>query len=87
MSGDIFFDGLFQVGHTFKHSAADPLVGNLGKETLNLIEPTAVRGGEMEFSTGTFGEPVLHDRSFVRDVIVQNDVQIQIGWDFPFNVA
>ena len=87
VGSDVFLNCVLQISDTLKHAAANAIMGDSGEESLNLIEPTAVGRSEMEFPPGVFGQPIFNRLSRVRGVIVQNDVHVQIRWDFSLDLS
>jgi hypothetical protein len=61
-------------------AAANPLVGNLSKPTLDQIQPRTRRRNEVEVEPGMASHPGLDPRMFVGCVIVHDKMQIEMGW-------
>ena len=87
MVGDIFFDRLLQVGNALKDSPANALIGDPGKETLDLIKPTAVRWGKMKFPARMFSQPVLHRFGLMRGVVVEDDMHIKLSGNLALDLT
>ena len=71
------FNGGNEIRHTFEHPASNPALRQLSKPPLDHIQPRRARGREMEVCTGVSLEPALHSRTFMRAVIVNNEMQIE----------
>src|SRR5207302_10276691 len=75
--------------HTTKGSATDHSFGDQSKPSLHLIEPGTAGGREMEVKAAALFPfaPALDLRAFVRAVVVQDEVHLQIRWNFLFQLA
>ena len=71
------FNGGNEIRYAFEHPAAYPALRQLSKPPLDHIQPRSARGREMEVHTGVSLEPALHRRTFMRAVIVNDEVQIE----------
>ena len=50
VGGDVIEDGLPEMGHGADAASADGLFGDLGKPALDLVEPGAVGGDEVQMA-------------------------------------
>src|SRR6202158_5120871 len=67
-------DGIFEFPQRSEHAALETLVGELGKETLDSVEPGSGCRGEVEDKPPMFFEP-LHDVGMlVGGIVVDDDV-------------
>jgi hypothetical protein len=76
---NIFADGRLQLFHASEYATTNPLVGDFGEPALHQVDPGTVGGGEMDTKARSFGEPLPDARRFVRAVVVQDDMNIEIG--------
>ena len=86
MGGNLIFDGLFQVFDTPKSTAANALVGDFGKPSFHLIEPRGMGGSKVEVVTRSFGQPARDERRLMRGVIIQDEMNLKIGWNLTVDV-
>ena len=68
------FNGGNEIGHAFEHSASNPALRQLSKPPLDHIQPRGTGGREMEMHTGVALQPALHRRTFMRAVIVHDEM-------------
>ena len=66
----VVFDGSKQFRNTAKTAAANPLVGNLSKPTLDQIQPRTRRRDEVDVESGMSSDPGFDPRVFVGCAIV-----------------
>src|SRR5436190_14779539 len=78
VSLDVVLDGLSESRDAQEVAAADALLGDLGKEALDLIEPGTVSGNEMSVPTWMAGQPAHHFGCLVRRVVVQHHVNVHL---------
>ena len=69
-------NGLLQFFHASESAAANGLLAQFGKPTLNQIKPTGTGGYEVQNKPGVFSQPLTHPRVPVRRIVVENDVQL-----------
>ena len=70
-----------------ERAAADRLIGDCGKESLNEIEPGTVSRREMHMPTRSGRQPRLDLGMFVRGIVVHDHVDVQIGGNGLVNAA
>ena len=78
---DVFHNGLDQLRHAAESLTPDALLGDLTKPTLHLIEPGRARRGEVEMGSGTTAKPGGHLWGFVGAVIIEHQVDVEMGWN------
>ena len=61
---------------------------NQSKAPFDLIQPGTAGWGEVEMEATPFLRlpPLLHLRALVRAIVVQDQVNLQIGWNWAFEV-
>ena len=79
MAFQIVFDRSNQFRDVLETAAANPLVGNLSKPTLDQIQPRTRRRDEVEVESGMSSHPGFDPRVFVGCVIVHDKMQIEMG--------
>ena len=75
---EVIHDCLFQRVNTSKDAPANALLGDLGKEALDLINPRGTRWREMDMPVGMLQEPRFNAWRFVGRVVVYDDVYLLI---------
>ena len=65
--------------HAAEHTAPNPFVGEFGEPSLDQIDPGAVGGREVHMEARALGEPVPDDRRLVSAVVIQDEMNVQIG--------
>src|SRR5437660_8616519 len=63
------------------------VIGNAGKESLDLIEPAGVGGSEMEMPAWMLGKPSFHRRRFMRGIVVEHRMNFQFRRHGAFDLA
>ena len=69
------------LGEFFDAAKSAPANGALGNDVepdLDLVEPGGIGGGEVELVTRTSSEPTLHLGMFVRTIVVDHQVNVQL---------
>jgi len=61
--------------------------GEHRKESLDEIEPRAVRRGEVQMKPRMLQEPPVHRRGFMRREVVEHDVHVEIWVDVDVDVT
>ena len=79
MSIDVIGDSLYQVADAVEDSPADSLVGEFAQPAFDQIEPGTGRRSEMHVEAWMAFEPASNFDVFVRAVVVDHQVQVQIG--------
>jgi hypothetical protein len=62
-------------------AATKLFVGELGEESLDLVDPGTALGCEMDVKTGPSQQPALDQRRLVSSVVVQDEMNCQLLWD------
>src|SRR2546429_9811216 len=70
----VFLNRLFQTPHAVERPATNPLVGDLGKPPLDLIDPGPTRGGEVQMIARMARKPTNHLGCLMGSVIVQHQM-------------
>ena len=76
-----------EIGHAEKASAADPLVGQLRKPTLDQVQPTATGWHKVRDKTRVSFEPRLDLRSVMGPVVVHHQVQRRLAGKLTVDAA
>ena len=79
-----FINRLFQFLNTEEGTAPDHTVGNQAEPTFHLIEPRTAGGCEVQMEPFSFPrfEPALDGLALMAAVVIQNEMDIQVRWDF-----
>jgi len=80
-------DPLNQLAHRTERAAADGAAGDQRKEALDQVQPGAVRRHEMQMPAWTCGQPGLDLRMLVGGVVVDDQVNVEIGGHRRFDCA
>src|SRR5262249_37873792 len=83
---DPFDDGCLEFGNAVEYASAYLLASDLCEKTLNEIEPGRRCRDEVQFEARVTLEPPLHSRCLVCGVVVDDQVQIEIGKGFPVDL-
>ena len=75
-------NGCFQLSTALMHPTAQLLLRQQPKPSLHQVQPGCAGGSEVQVEARPFGQPVPDQRCFVGGVVIHNQVDIQIGWDF-----
>ena len=62
-------------------AAANTALGDLGKESLDQVQPASAGGSEVHMIAGMACEPVPHFVDFVRAVVVHHEMHLDVGGD------
>ena len=76
---DVAMNGGLELGGGAVDAPSDLLVGELGEEPLDLIDPRGRRGGEMDVPVRAFGEPGADRLRLVGGVIVHHQMHVEIA--------
>lgn len=76
----VVHDGLAQIRDGAEAAQADGLGGDLGKPAFDLIEPESAGGNEVDVKARVPREPAAHGGSFVGGVVIERQMQCQLGW-------
>jgi len=77
---DVVVDSGDQIRDVLEGASTDALVGNLAEPALHHVQPRAGSGNEMQVEAGMAFQPRLHARMFVRPVVVDDQMQVQVEW-------
>lgn len=80
MSLDVVVDSGDQIRDVLEGASTDTLVGNLAEPALHHVQPRAGSGNEMQVEAGMAFQPGMDARLFVRPVVVDDQMQVQIEW-------
>ena len=80
MGLDVLVDSGDQIRDVSERASTDALVGNLAEPALHHVQPRAGSGNEMQVEAGMAFQPGLDARMFVRPVVVDDQMQVQIEW-------
>ena len=64
------------------NSSAESFVSQIAEPTLDEVQPRGISRSEMEMVTGLLYEPALDESSLMSGVVVQDYVDVKIGWDY-----
>ena len=73
--GEVADDRRFQFGNALEDAAADAVVGDLGEEAFDEIEPGGGGRGEVQVHTPMADEPGLDVRVLVGGVVIDDEVE------------
>ena len=76
-------DGLLQLGHVAERGPLDRSLGDQTEPALHLTQPGGIGRGEVQVVPGTSGQPSLDLRMFVGRIVVNHQVDLQIGRHLP----
>src|SRR5262245_38460256 len=85
MAVEIGVDGTLELGHARKCAASNALLRDLGKEALHQIEPRSAGRREVQMETAMLAEPTLHRLRFVRPVVVEHKMDVEVGLHAPID--
>jgi Sulfate permease family len=78
--GKVKSDGALQRSDAAVTAAPDLLFGESCKPTLDLVDPGGIRRCEVNMEAWVAEQPTLDQRSFVRAVVVEDQVNIKFSW-------
>lgn len=76
---EVFANRGLQFFHAAEDSATNPLIGDFGKPALYQVDPRAVGRSVVEVKAWSFGELFPYDGRFMRAVVVQDDINVEVG--------
>src|SRR5258708_30328577 len=76
-----------EFSHRLEGAAADRLVGDQRKPTLDLVEPRAIGRGEMDVETWPPREPGTHPWMLVGGVVVADQMHVELGRHVGLDMA
>ena len=68
-------------------AALQQILGSEGEEPFDLVDPAGVGGGEVDLEAWVGGQPVLDSGSLVGAVVVADQVDGQLRWDFGVDLG
>src|SRR5438094_2311505 len=74
-------NGLLQLAHVSEGAAPKAPLRELGKETLQLIEPAGTGRSEVQVIARMPGKPALYLGGLVRPVVIQDEVHGRTSWE------
>ena len=77
--GDPFGDRGLEFRDVVKGPSSEALAGDFGEQPLDQIEPGAGRRREVQREAFVSRQPTRHGRRFVRGVVVEDQMQIEMG--------
>ena len=80
---EVVVNGSFEFGDRGEDAAADALLSDQAKEALDLIEPGARGGSEVQVKAGVLGQPCLNIGMLVGGVVVEDEVEIEFLGRLP----
>ena len=75
----VLLDRLFQGPNAPERATADSFLGDRREESLDLVQPGAAGGREVQMILGMAEEPPLDCRGLVRSVVVHDHVTLDAG--------
>jgi len=72
------FQGCFQSSHASVGASSQPPVSELGKPTLDQVEPRARSRGEVQVETGMSQQPAMDGGGLVRRRVVKHDMHVEL---------
>ena len=73
---EILENRFLQGGHASERAAPDAFFGDLGEESLDLVQPRSARWREVDLVPGSFGQPALNAGGFVGRVVVHHQMNV-----------
>lgn len=86
-SGDVCLDGLLQLLRRAMDTAPDLPLGEVGKESLDLIDPGRACGRQMNVPVRPFGEEGADRSGLVRGVVVHHEMNVEVAWHDAIDLA
>src|SRR5437764_4618841 len=80
-------DGGFEFLNTAMNAAADLLIGQRGKEALDLVQPGTAGRGQMHMPARPLRQPVADQRGFVRGIVVPDQMHVEIARHAGFDLV
>ena len=84
---DVVGDGLDELSDAGDGEAFELPSREFTEEALNEIQPRGGGRGEVELHSRVFLEPYPNSRMLVRGVVVENDVDVELGRDGPLDLT
>jgi hypothetical protein len=85
MVADEAADGVFQFPGGAVDAAAELLVGEQSEPAFDQVEPAGRSGSEVQVEARAFGQPVADQLRLVGAVVVQDQVNVQLGRHVAFD--
>jgi hypothetical protein len=87
VSADEAVDFFDEVGGGLEGATTDGALGDEGEEAFDLVEPGGIGGREVNVPTRTAGEPSLDLGMLVRGVVVDDEMDVELGWHVGLDVT
>ena len=87
MSADEAVDFFDEVGGGLEGATTDGALGDEGEEAFDLVEPGGISGREVNVPTRTAGEPSLDLGMLVGGVVVDDEMDVELGRHISLDVA
>jgi len=84
---NIGLDGADEFGHVWEHAAFDRVVAQVAEESLDHVQPGSAGRREVHMEPRVPLEPGLDLRVLVSGVVVDDQMQIELGRGFAFDLA
>ena len=81
MVADVVADRFDQVADAVERAAADSFPCDFSEPAFDLIQPGGTGGREVHVIARTLGQPLLYFRMFMGSVIIQHEMDRQVGID------
>src|SRR3954462_3636459 len=79
-------DGGFEVLNTAMNAAADLLIGQRGKEALDLVQPGTAGRGQMHMPARPLRQPIADQRGLVGGIVVPDQMHVEIARHAGFDL-
>ena len=87
MGADEAVDFLDKVGGGIERAATDSALSDEGEEAFDLVEPGSVGGGEVNVPTRTACEPSSDLGMLVGSIVVDDEMDVELGRHIGLDVA
>ena len=78
---------VLEINDALEHASLEPLPGQFGEKAFDGIEPGRRCRGEVEMEPRMPLKPGANLRMFVGRIIVDNQVQLPLGWGFAVDLV
>lgn len=80
-------DLAFEVGHRIERAATNGLLSDQAEPSFDLIEPGAIRWGEVQMKTRATSEPSPDLHMLVRAVVIADQMDIEVIGNISLDVT
>ena len=87
MSADVAVDFFDEIGGGLEGAAADGALGDEGEEPFDLVQPGSIGGREVNVPTRTACEPSSDLGMLVGGVVVDDEMDVELGRHIGLDVA